>query len=54
MRKKILATTAMAAAAVLALSGCTTGGEATEGSGELQIDVPDIAMQDALGDYEER
>ncbi|WP_421076909.1 extracellular solute-binding protein [Microbacterium sp. IO18] len=52
MRKKILATTAMAAAAVLALSGCTTGGEAAEGSGELQIDVPDIAMQDALGDYE--
>ncbi|TFB15912.1 extracellular solute-binding protein [Microbacterium sp. 3H14] len=52
MRKKILATTAMAAAAVLALSGCTTGGEASEGSGELQIDVPDIAMQDALGDYE--
>ncbi|PKQ34030.1 MAG: spermidine/putrescine ABC transporter substrate-binding protein [Actinobacteria bacterium HGW-Actinobacteria-11] len=52
MRKKILATTAMAAAAVLALSGCTTGGEASEGSGELQIDVPDIAMQEALGDYE--
>lgn len=27
MRKKILATTAMAAVAVLALSGCATGGE---------------------------
>jgi len=53
MRKKILATTAMAAAAVLGLSACSGGDDATaEGSGELQIEVPDIAMQEELGDYE--
>ncbi len=54
MRKKILATAAMTAVAALALSGCSTGGEETpaEGGGGLQIDVPDIAMQEELGDYE--
>ncbi|MEU4014992.1 extracellular solute-binding protein [Microbacterium sp. NPDC028030] len=53
MRKKILATTAMAAVAVLALSGCSGSDDTTsEGSGELQIDVPDIAMMEELGDNE--
>lgn len=53
MRKKILATTAMAAVAVLALSGCSGSEDTTsEGSGELQIDVPDIAMMEELGDNE--
>ena len=50
--KKILAVPAAAAAALaLALTGCASEA-GTEAAGGLQIDVPDIAMMDKLGDNE--
>ncbi|WP_209706891.1 extracellular solute-binding protein [Leucobacter exalbidus] len=54
MNKKMLAVPlAMAAALGLALVGCSssTGGDAG-GSGELKIDVPDIAAVSEIGDFE--
>src|SRR5690554_4141247 len=52
MRNKTLMTGALAAVAALTLSGCSGGTEESGGGGELQIEVPDIAMMDELGDYE--
>ncbi|WP_449283844.1 extracellular solute-binding protein [Leucobacter sp.] len=54
MKKKLLVPAALAAAVGLALSGCAAGdgGEAAA-PGELQIDVPDVPMIDALGDTED-
>ena len=50
--KKILAVPAAAAAALaLALTGCASEA-GPEAAGGLQIDVPDIAMMDKLGDNE--
>ncbi|MGO2519605.1 MAG: extracellular solute-binding protein [Microbacterium sp.] len=55
MRNKILVTSAMAAVAALALTACSGGTEPAGGDGgdgQLQIDVPDIAMMEEMGDYE--
>ncbi|QMU97925.1 extracellular solute-binding protein [Microbacterium esteraromaticum] len=53
MRKKILAVSAITAAAALALSGCSSADQPTDGTGGgLSIDVPDISMMDELGDNE--
>lgn len=52
MRKKILAASALTAAAAMALAGCSgTAGPDAGGSG-LSIDVPDIPMLQELGDNE--
>src|SRR5690606_22574340 len=55
LNKKIAVPAAMLAAAGLALTGCTSDGDTnagTGGSGELQIDVPDIPMMEELGENE--
>ena len=53
MRKKILAISALTAAAALALSGCSAATEPSGGGdGGLSIDVPDVPMMDKLGDNE--
>ncbi|MBN8205860.1 extracellular solute-binding protein [Microbacterium esteraromaticum] len=49
MRKKILAVTAVSAAAALALTGCSG---ASDSGGGLAIDVPDVPMLAELGDTE--
>lgn len=49
MRKKILAVTAISAAAALALTGCSG---ASDSGGGLAIDVPDVPMLSELGDTE--
>ncbi|MCA1306021.1 extracellular solute-binding protein [Microbacterium esteraromaticum] len=49
MRKKILAVTAISAAAALALTGCSG---ASDSGGGLAIDVPDVPMLAELGDTE--
>ncbi|UOQ57572.1 ABC transporter substrate-binding protein [Leucobacter allii] len=54
MQKKMLAVPlAMAAALGLALTGCSSSGATDDAGGELQIDVPDIPMQEELGDFED-
>ncbi|WP_144795445.1 extracellular solute-binding protein [Microbacterium paludicola] len=50
MRKKLIAGAAMTAAAVLALTACSSGAE--EAAGGLTIDVPDVPMHSELGDFE--
>lgn len=50
--KKFAIPAAMVAAAGLALTGCTADTGETTDAGGLQIDVPDVAMVEALGDNE--
>ncbi|MFA5608002.1 MAG: spermidine/putrescine ABC transporter substrate-binding protein [Leucobacter sp.] len=54
MNKKLFAPVALVAAVGLALSGCAGGGstDTADDAGGLQIDVPDIAMMEELGDME--
>ncbi|UOQ61928.1 extracellular solute-binding protein [Leucobacter rhizosphaerae] len=54
MKKKMLAVPlAMTAALGLILTGCASGGGEEAGSGELKIDVPEIPMQEELGEFED-
>ena len=55
MNKKMLtAPLALAAALGLALTGCSSGGDATVAEdGTLKIDVPEVPMIEELGDYED-
>jgi len=50
--KKLAVPAAMLAAVGLALTGCSSDGGGDAGSGELQIDVPDVPMMEELGDNE--
>ncbi|MBV0895366.1 extracellular solute-binding protein [Microbacterium sp. NC79] len=50
MRSRILAGTALAAAATLVLAGCSSSD--TDGTGGLTIEVPDVPMIQEKGDYE--
>lgn len=50
MKRKLWAMAAAAATAALVLSGCSS--TATEGTGELVLDVPDVPMLESLGDPE--
>ncbi|HUH53228.1 MAG TPA: extracellular solute-binding protein [Microbacteriaceae bacterium] len=53
MKKKLLASAAMAAAVGLALTACSSGSDSSGAApGELKIDVPDIPMMESLGDNE--
>ncbi|WOF23245.1 extracellular solute-binding protein [Microbacterium betulae] len=52
MRSTIMTGTALVAVSLLTLSGCSSTGEDDEAPG-LSIDVPDVPMQEELGDYED-
>jgi len=48
MQRRKLAVISLLSASVLILSGCSSGGDGSS----LSIDVPDIPMHEAMGDYE--
>jgi hypothetical protein len=50
MKQKLMAVSAMTAAAALLLAGCATS--ADPGAGGIVFDVPDVPMLEALGDAE--
>lgn len=54
MRSRPITGAAAVAVAALALTGCSTAAEeeAAGGAGGLSIDVPDVPMQEELGEYE--
>ena len=53
MRKSVLAGAAIAATATLLLAGCSsTDSSGGSSDGGLQIEVPDVAMAEKLGDFE--
>ncbi len=54
MRSRLITGAAAVAVAALALTGCSTAAEeeAAGGAGGLSIDVPDVPMQEELGEYE--
>ncbi|WP_456284099.1 extracellular solute-binding protein [Microbacterium sp. JZ101] len=55
MRSRMMTGAALVAVSLLAVTGCSSTSEAAggeEAAGGLQIDVPDVPMQEELGDYE--